>query len=133
MAALVSFDGTEHGYDQAVMPSMNAWMLYGAETARAIHDGVPEEKAVERDNPLVNRHLHYADADAHGYYVVRYDSEKCRVEFVTIEEPVRLPAEGQAPVRRRVRFSVDSWARGESANIEVEGLSGERPLGGLRG
>lgn len=132
LAALVSFDGRKHGYDKADMPSMNAWMLYGAASARAIHDGMPEEKASELDNKLVNRHLHYADADAHGYYVVRYDAESCRVEFVTIEPPVSLPVEGEAPVRRRVRFTVDSWTRGEGANIEVSGLTGERPLGGLR-
>jgi alkaline phosphatase D len=132
LAALVSFDGRQHGYDKAVMPSMNAWMLYGAASARAIHDGMPEEKAVELDNAHVNRHLHYADADAHGYYVARYTADRCAVEFITIEEPVSLPAEGEAPVRRRVRFTVNSWSGDEDASIEVAGLTGERPLGGLR-
>ena len=131
-AALVDFDGKAHGYAKSVMPSMNAWMLYGAESARAIHDGKSEQEAKKLDNRKVNRHLSYADADAHGYYVAEFDAERCQVEFVAIEEPVKLLAEDEAPTRRRVRFVVDAWAADESPKLETKELIGEHPLCGLR-
>ncbi len=132
LAALVQFDGTAHGYEKSVMPSMNAWMLYGAASARALHDGKTEQEAKKLENKLVNRHLSYADADAHGYFVAMFDDEQCNVEFVAIQEPVELPPEGTAPIRRRVKFSVDAWADGDKPVLKTTELIGERPLCGLR-
>ena len=132
LESLVVCDGKPHDYENEMAPSLNAWLIYGAATARAIHDGMDEAEAIRLDNEKVNRHMHYADADAHGYFVARFDRDRCDVEFVTVEEPVVLPEEGQASVRRRVRFSVDAWTTDDSPALQLKGVSGKRPLGGLR-
>jgi alkaline phosphatase D len=133
LEALVVFDGERQGYERPVAPSLNAWMLYGAAAARALHDGKTEAEVVELDNPRVNRHMSYADADAHGYYVVRLANDRCDVEFVAVQEPLVLPAEGETAVRRRVKFTLNAWTAGEPPELQLKELVGNRPLGGLRG
>jgi hypothetical protein len=108
-------------------------MLYGAAAARALHDGKTEAEVVELDNPRVNRHMSYADADAHGYYVVRLANDRCDVEFVAVQEPLVLPAEGETAVRRRVKFTLNAWTAGEPPELQLKEVVGNRPLGGLRG
>jgi len=93
---------------------------------------VPANDAARFDNDAVNRHLIYTDADAHGCFTMRVNADRCEVEFITIQTPVELPAEGEAPVRRRVRFSVDAWINNEGPVLKTGELKGEPPIGGLR-
>lgn len=132
VSRLVTFDGNEHGHTQAIMPTLNAWMLFGHATAEQVHDGVNAVSAAGSQDADVNPHLNYVDSDAHGYFVASLSVDACSVEFVSVFEPVELQEPGTAPVRRRVRFVVEKTADGEEPEVVFAGTDGEPPLGGLK-
>lgn len=132
VAKLVTFDGGETGHAQSIMPTLNAWMLFGHATAKEIHGGADPNSALEYRDPEVNPHLNYVDSDAHGYFVARLDSSECNVEFLSLFEPTKLPAPGEAPVRRRVKFVVGRTANGQEPSVVHAGTEGEAPFGGLK-
>ena len=130
ISKFVSFDGKAHGYDQAIMPSLNAWMLHGAGSANALFEGQSDEVVIGASDPGVNPHLNYVDADAHGFFVARIRPERMAVQYVSVFEPVTLT--NNAEVRRRVNFHVDSWQPGDEPRIVVGEVEGEMPLYGLK-
>ena len=132
ISKLVTFDGEANGFSQPIMPSLNAWMLYGHATARAIHDGESESAAKEVADSEVNPHLTYVDSDAHGYFVARVTTAAVDVEFVSVFEPVALPEEGAAPVRRRVSFHLSEWSPDDEPSLGVSQRVGEQPLCGVK-
>lgn len=130
--ALVQFDGARFGYPRAMMPTLNAWLLFGAQAAADLGETGDEQVAMQQAVDAVNPHLKYADTDGVGYVVVRFTSDDVSAEFVTVEEPIAQPgAEGPA-VWRRVRFSVPAWSGGEEPALEYAGIEGEAPLMGLK-
>jgi alkaline phosphatase D len=133
VSKLVTFDdGTEKGYSQAIMPTLNAWMLFGHATAEMIHNGADPDEATNSRDPEVNPHLDYVDSDAHGFFVARLDEDACNVEFVSVYEPTKLQAPGEAPVRRRVKFVVEKTSNGEEPDVVYSGTEGEPPFGGIK-
>ena len=133
VSKLVTFDsGVEKGHSQAVMPTLNSWMLFGHTTAEEIHNGAEPDAAASMRDPDVNPHLKYVDSDAHGYFVARMDNSACKVEFVSVFEPTKLQPPDEAPVRRRVRFVVDKTSNGEEPDVVYMGTEGEPPFGGIK-
>ncbi len=131
--ALVQFDGSRFDYEQAMMPALNAWLLFGAEAAATLGETGDAALAAERAaGDLVNPHLEYADTDGVGYFVMRFASDGLAAEFVTVDEPVSEPGPEGPRVRRRVRFSIPAWSAGEEPVLEHEGVEGEAPLMGLK-
>lgn len=128
LAALTAFGGPRHSSEQAILPSLNAWMLHGAAAARALHDGAEPDAALASSDPRVNPHLSYVDTDVYGYFVARFTREHCNVEFVSVVEPV----DPSPAVRRRVRFELRSWAQGGHPVLQPAVVEGQAPLGGLR-
>ena len=132
ISKLVTFDGKASGFSQPIMPSLNAWMLFGHATARAVHDGESEDTAKDLADPDVNPYLTYVDSDAHGYLVARIASTAIDVEFVSVFEPVALPEQGTAPVRRRIGFHLSEWSSNGEPVISVSHTTGEQPLCGIK-
>ena len=132
VSKLVTFDGHANGHEQAIMPSLNAWMLFGHATAKAVHDGESLETARSLADGEVNSHLAYVDCDAHGYFVASITDQAIDASFVSVFEPVALPSTDEAPVRRRVSFSLPEWEPGEEPSMANTGVAGEQPFGGLK-
>jgi alkaline phosphatase D len=128
----VHFDGTKFGYDQALTPTLNAWLLFGADAAARLGETGNPSLALGAADPAVNPHLSYADTDGLGYFVARFSPEQLEVEFVTILEPLQNFGEAGPPVRRRVRFAVPAWTAGERPELSGSELEGEPPLMGLK-
>ena len=132
VSKLVTFDGKAQGYEQAIMPSLNAWMLYGAASANAVFNGAGPEEVLQEADPDVNPYMHYVDADAHGFLVARITPDRCDVQYISVHEPVNLARHTEAAVRRRVNLSVQSWSQGQEPGIEDGKVEGEQPLHGLK-
>jgi alkaline phosphatase D len=128
----VHFDGTKFGYDQAVMPALNAWLLFGADAAARLGETGDPEIALRAADPAVNPHLSYADTDGLGYFVAHFSPEQLEVEFVTILEPLEYFAEAGPPVRRRIHFTVPAWTAGEEPQLSAGEVEGEPPLMALK-
>lgn len=129
---LVGFNGKEHGYDQALMPSLNAWLLYGADAARTVSETGDPKKAESRANPSVNPHMAYADNDAYGYYVARFNAKQLDIQFVSIPEPIKDYTEQGNPVLRRVNFQVQGWSRDKEPKITEAKVEGKAPFMGVK-
>ena len=129
---LMVFDGRDVGLEGAMLPALNAWLLFGHEAAATLSATGDPDAARAAANPAVNPHLSYADTDALGYTVVRFTTERAEAEFVTIEQPDRDYGEAGPPVRRRVRFSVPAWQPGDAPTLVAGGSEGEPPLMGFK-
>ena len=132
LEALIQFDGRQFGFNQGRMPALNAWLIYGAASALTLHDTGDAVRAREERNPAVNPHMSYADTDAYGYYVMQFKTGVLEAEFVSIEEPLWDYGEAGPPVRRRVRFTIPSWAPGEEPRLSRPTIEGDPPLMGLK-
>jgi len=132
VSKLVTFDGKAQGYDQAIMPSLNAWMLYGAASANAVFGGASPAEVLRAADPEVNPYMNYVDADAHGFLVARITRDRCDVQYVSVFEPVDLAGNEEAGVRRRVNLHVEAWSEGREPAIVVGEVEGEQPLYGLK-
>ena len=130
--ARVLFDGSGFGYPRTIMPSLNAWLLFGAEAAARLSETGDEQAAMQRAVEAANPHLRYADTDGVGYVVVRFADDRVNAEFVTVGEPIVHPGEEGPAVWRRVRFGVPAWSAGEQPTLEYLGMDGEPPLMGLK-
>ena len=130
--SLVLLDGTRFGYPRADMPSLNAWLLFGAGTAATLSETGDEQAALQQAVDAVNPHLRYADTDGVGYVIVRFSDESASAEFVSVDEPVAQPGTEGPGVWRRVRFAVPAWSAGEEPALEFVGVDGETPLMGLK-
>ena len=129
---LVKFDGTKFGYSQKIMPSLNAWFLFGAEASDQLGKTGDPSKAMEYANPAVNPYMRYADTDARGYVVAHFETAKMEAEFVTIAEPVVDYGEAGPPVRRRVRYVVNHNQPGDDLKLPDPEFEGEEPLMGIK-
>ncbi len=129
---LVHFNGAEFGFSEVLMPAMNAWLLFGAESAGRLHDTGEADQAMEALNPRVNAHLTYADTEAYGYFVARFSDAALEVEFVTVGRPTEDFGEDGPSALRRVRFGVPAWSEGEGPRLERAGIDGTPPLMGLK-
>ena len=128
----VQFDGSLFGYPRAIMPALNAWLLFGAEAAARLGETGDEQAAMQQAVDAVNPHLHYADTDGVGYVIVRFAADGASAEFVTVDEPIAHPGTDGPAVWRRVRFAVPAWSAGEEPSLEYAGMEGETPLMGLK-
>ena len=128
----VQFDGSRFGYPRAIMPALNAWLLFGAEAAARLGETGDEQAAMQQAVDAVNPHLHYADTDGVGYVIVRFAADGASAEFVTVDEPTAHPGTDGPAVWRRVRFAVPAWSAGEEPSLEYAGMEGETPLMGLK-
>jgi len=128
-AKLVSFqnDGSSR-----ISPSLNAWMLHGWKAAASVAETGSDEQVNELSDPEVNPGLAYMDCDAHGYFVARFDADRCTTQFVSVDEPLEYGIPGEAPLRRRVSFEVPAWSADERPSLSITSVEGERPLGGLK-
>jgi len=129
---LAWFDGDQFGYDQKIMPSLNAWLLGGAKAAASVHNTGSDAEFAEQIDPKVNPHLNYMDADAYGYFTAHFTAQSCEVEFVSVEEPINPNGLAEPAIRRRIYFSVDAWEAGTQPDLELVKTEGEKPLGGLK-
>lgn len=132
VSKLVTFDGNAQGYEQAIMPSLNAWMLHGAASANAVFGGAGPEEVLQASDPEVNPYMNYVDADAHGFLVARISPDRCDVQYVSVFEPVDLAGNAEAGVRRRVNLHVDAWPEDREPGVVVGEVEGEQPLYGLK-
>ena len=130
--ALVHFDGTRFGYERAMMPALNAWLLFGADAAASLAATGDVEIAMQGADDEVNPHLRYADTDGVGYVVVRFTGDEASAEFVTVQEATSHPGAEGPGVWRRVRFAVPQWSSGEEPTLEYRGIDGQAPLMGLK-
>lgn len=128
----IRFDGPESGFDQGMMATLNAWLLYGGDSAKQLHDTADVEAAERAANPSVNPHLAYADTDAYGYFVARFGPDMLETEFVVIPEPHTDYGRAGPPVRRRVCFTVPAWSAGAEPMISNVSVVGDPPLLGLK-
>ena len=129
---LVLFDGSRFDYPRAIMPALNAWLLYGAEAAATLGETGDDRAALRLASEAVNPHLRYADTDGVGYVVLRFTDDAASAEFVTVDEPIAHPGTEGPDVWRRVRFRVSEWSGGEEPDLEYLGMDGEPPLMGLK-
>ena len=132
VSKLVTFDGKARGYDQAIMPSLNAWMLHGAASANSVFSGADPAEVLRAADPDVNPYMNYVDADAHGFLVARITPQRCDVQYVSVFEPVNLAGNEEADVRRRVNLHVEAWPEGREPEIVLGEVEGEQPLYGLK-
>jgi len=130
--ARVQFDGSRFGYPRTIMPSLNAWLLFGAEAAARLSETGDEQAAMQQVVEAANPHLRYADTDGVGYVVVRFADDGVSAEFVTVGEPIVHPGEEGPAIWRRVRFAVPAWPAGEEPALEFVGMDGDAPLMGLK-
>jgi alkaline phosphatase D len=127
-----SFDGAEMGKTGERLPAMNAWLIYGAESARILSDTADIAAAKEVEDPDINPHLLYSDIDAYGYYTLQVRAERVTCEFVTTIKPVTDQTEGEPEVLRRVRMEIPQWAASMGPVISELSVEGQAPLMGIR-
>ena len=132
LKALVSFDGMKFGDAQRIMPALNAWMLFGAESAKQLSETGSDAKIERLANDKVNPHLNYVDSDAYGFFTVTLTHDKCVAEFTSVEEPINPAGRDDPPIRRRVRFLTRAWGSGQEPTLIIEEVTGKPPLGGLK-
>ncbi len=114
------------------LPTLNAWLLFGADAARVLHETDDARLAEAAAKPQVNSHLHYADTDAYGHFVAHFGPERLEVEFVTIPEPLIDGGTAGPEVLRRVRYSVERWQAGEEPVLSEPTVEGQPPLLGIK-
>jgi alkaline phosphatase D len=123
----------DNSYLYPEFPTLNGWMLYGAEAAEVFNKTLDEEQAKQSADPSVNPHLAYADNDAYGYFSVTITEDNMLSEFVSQPQPLTdYTNADQQPVRRRVFYTVPSWQPGEQPRIELTDVKGEPPILGLK-
>ncbi|MEJ8569255.1 alkaline phosphatase D family protein [Elongatibacter sediminis] len=121
-----------NGEKDVMLPTLNAWLLFGAEAARALHETGEAEAAMAAAKPQINPHLSYADTDAYGYLIARYLPDQMEVEFVTIPEPLSDPGTAGPRVERRVSYSIGRWEAGSEPKLSDPAVIGKPPLCGLK-
>jgi alkaline phosphatase D len=114
------------------IPTLNAWLLFGAEAARVLHRTGDAAAARRAAKTHINPHLRYADMDAYGYLLAHFAPERMTVEFVTIPEPATDPGEAGPAVRRRVRYTVRRWDGAGAPVLPDPEIEDEPPLLGLK-
>lgn len=115
-----------------MIPTLNAWLLHGGRSAKALHETGNEEAVRKLANPRINPHLHYADTDAYGYLVARFKQDRVEAEFVTIPEPLVDSGANGPKVLRRVRYSVNRWSASDTPQLSKPEIVGQSPLFGIR-
>ncbi|HUF82499.1 MAG TPA: alkaline phosphatase D family protein, partial [Burkholderiales bacterium] len=118
--------------DARMIPTLNAWLLFGAEAARVLHESGSAEDVKSAAKPQINPHLRYADTDAYGYLVAHFGPERLEVEFVTIPEPLTDSGASGPAVMRRVRYVVARWSATTKPELAHPEVSGEPPLFGVK-
>jgi alkaline phosphatase D len=113
-------------------PTLNAWLLFGAGAAQALHEGADDRAARAAAKTSINPHLKYADTDSYGYMVVHFGADRVVSEFVTIPEPLVDTGRTGPRVIRRVRYSVDRWESGKGPNLVRDSVEGAPPICGIR-
>ncbi len=113
-------------------PTLNAWMLFGAEAARKLHETGDAAAARKLAKHHVNPHFRYSDMDAYGYLSAHFGPDRMEVQFVTIPEPLEDPGEAGPTVKRRVRYVVERWKAGEEPKISGLEIDGDPPLLGIK-
>lgn len=130
---LVFFSVKPHDGDELRgIPTLNAWLLFGADAARILHESDDAVAAKEAAKPQINPHLHYADTDAYGYFVAHFGAARIEVEFVTIPEPLTDAGKAGPEVKRRVHYTVDRWDAGTEPKLSDPEIDGEPPLLGIK-
>ena len=127
-----SFDGALMGKAGERLPAMNAWLLYGAESASVLSDTGSVARAEEVADPAINSHLVYSDIDAYGYFTVHVRAEHVACEFVVTSKPVVDQTTGNPEVRRRVRLEIPKWEVNSGPEITKLVVDGEELLLGLK-
>lgn len=118
--------------DARMIPTLNAWLLFGAEAARTLHETGSAEAVKNAARPQVNPHLRYADTDAYGYFIAHFEPDRMEAEFVTIPEPLTDPGAAGPVVTRRVRYAVARWNPTEEPELAHPEIIGEPPLFGIK-
>ncbi len=129
---LFAFDGRPFGYASAFVPSLNAWLLFGADAARTLSMTGNVHAAQAQANPAINPHLRYADTDAYGYLVARVREMDTEVEFVTIPPPQVDYGGDDPPVVRRVRYTLARWKPGDAPRLSSPEVEGPPPVLGIK-
>lgn len=120
------------GAEPRMIPTLNAWLLFGAGAARALHETGNAENVGKAAKPQVNPHLRYADTDAYGYLVAYFGPDRMEAEFVTIPEPLTDPGSAGPVVTRRVRYAVERWNSTDGPELAQPEIIGEPPLIGIK-
>jgi alkaline phosphatase D len=120
------------GDELQAIPTLNAWLLFGAEAARILHESGDAKAARKAAKPQINPHLRYADTDAYGHFVAHFAPDQVEVEFVTIPEPLTDAGEAGPNVVRRVRYTVNRWSAGTEPQLSDPEIDGEPPLLGIK-
>lgn len=128
----IGFQPTDAAPDAELVPSLNAWLLYGNRSAEVLAETNDDEAALAVADSRVNSHLLYADNHAFGYFTAHVTMTSMLVEFVTIEKPVVDYGKDGPPVARRVRYTIDTWDEGGVPGISAPDVSGIPPRLGLR-
>ncbi len=131
LADLVVGDGKAINYENDMSPTLNAWMLFGAQTARAMAKG-DMNKAEKEKRDDINPHMLYADNDAYGFLVATFTQEKVSVDFIATQEPVKKYGDKGPAQRRKVTYSTKAWTPGSQPQLTFEGVDGSKPILGLR-
>ena len=131
LSDLVVGDGKALNYHNTMSPTLNAWLLFGAKTAKAMAKGdMKLAEKEKRDN--INPHMLYADNDAYGFLIATFTEEEVKVEFVSTEEPVRKYGENGPKALRKVAYTAKAWEAGEKPELKLSSIDGDKPVLGLR-
>lgn len=126
------FDGSRAKYRYAIGPNLNAWLLFGAEAATAMHTTLDPTLAQKKQCRDVNPHLVYADTDAFGYYTMTFNAHRIETEFVVLPEPIMPTGGAKVAERRRVSVRLPGWEPGDTPQLETAQTGGEALVLGLR-
>ena len=126
------FNGASLGYYTEAAPAMNAWLLFGHESARLLGATADTARALEVAESAINAHVRYADSDAYGFYTLHVTSEQIEAEFVVIPMPIRDESTGTPATRRRVRVAIPAWEPGSEPRMTEIEVAGEPPLLGVK-
>jgi len=132
LSPLNAAPGERFGRSERWVPTLDCWLLHGAEAAKKLGESGNATVAEAASDPNINPDLIYADTHAYGYFTASFNSDRVDVTFICIKPPFEpTPEQLPAPLRR-IRFKVESRNPGELGIIERVAVEGEQPLLGLR-
>lgn len=124
MRAIVVFDDTRFGGNDARCAALNVTLRHGVRSAVALQTRGDVRDALSASNPRQNPHLAYMDTKSNGIGIIAVGATQCATELWSFAPPLQQAAERL----RTARFQTPVRERGASLVLGEPIVEGLRPF-----
>jgi alkaline phosphatase D len=72
--------------------------------------------------------LRYLDSNSNGYGLARFEQSRCRVQLVTVQEPVEESGDAGAKILHSANFELEHWPKGQQPQLSGPVFEGKPPF-----